>query len=248
MGFPALIDNSIFILFHLPQETVFEEIILHGFGHKRASTSIPGHQWFAAYSSRRQIEAMLSDQQCIHQWQRVYGQVNLLHNIEGRPILQKLKHPPPPLDEVHPEFFSTYDESKYGEQLRQDLDLSHLDTQVQEKNYALVKKYWSVFDKKGVYVPVKNYECFINTVDSLPIAIKKFLYGPREIPIMCECIAALEKVGHIRQIFDSRWLFKALHSGCKAPSRARTRHCQVHMEVLRQLHSPQLYYQNNCLP
>ncbi len=33
---------------------------------------------------------------------------------------------------------------------------------------------------------------------------------PREIPIMHTCIAALEKVGHILQIFDGRWLFKAL--------------------------------------
>ncbi len=37
-------------------------------------------------------------------------------------------------------------------------------------------------------------------------------------------------------------------SGCKAPSRARMQHHQVYMEVLRQLHSPQLHYQNNCLP
>jgi hypothetical protein len=135
---------------------------------------------------------------------------NLLHNIEGGPILQKLKHPPPPLDEVDPKFFSVYDESKHGEQLRQDLDLSHLDTHLQEKIYALVKKCWSVFDKKGVYVPLKHYECVISTGDSPPIAVKKILYGPREIPIMRECIAALEKVGHIRQIFDGRWLFKAL--------------------------------------
>jgi hypothetical protein len=110
---------------------------------------------------------------------------NLLHNIEGRPILQKLKHPPPPLDEVDPEFFSAYDESKHGEQLQQDLDLSHLDTQVQEKIYVLVKKYWSVFDEKDVYIPVKNYECVIDTGDSPPITVKKILYGPQEIPIMC---------------------------------------------------------------
>ena len=94
--------------------------------------------------------------------------------------------------------------------MRRDLDLSHLDTHVQEKIYALVRKYWSVFDEKGVYVPVKNYECVIDTGDATPIAVKKILYGPREIPIMRKCIAALEKVGHIRQIFDGRWLFKAL--------------------------------------
>jgi hypothetical protein len=135
---------------------------------------------------------------------------NLLHNVEGRPILQKLKHPLPPLDEVDPKFFSAYDESKHDKQLQRDLELSHLDTQVQEKIYALVKKYWSVFNKKGIYVPVENYECVIDTGDALPIAITKILYGPWEILIMHECIAALEKVGHIQQIFDGRWFFKAL--------------------------------------
>ena len=76
--------------------------------------------------------------------------------------------------------------------------------------YVLIKKYWSVFDDKGVFVPVKNYECVIDTGDAKPIAIKKILYGPREIPIMWTTIAALKKVGHIQQITDGRWLFKAL--------------------------------------
>ena len=39
---------------------------------------------------------------------------NLLHNIDGGPILRKLKHPPPSLDEVDTKFFSNYDESKHG--------------------------------------------------------------------------------------------------------------------------------------
>jgi hypothetical protein len=120
---------------------------------------------------------------------------NLLHNIEGGPILCKLKHLPPPLDEVHPKFYRAYDESKHGEQLKQDLD--HLDPHVQEKIYALVKKYWSVFDKKGIFVLVKNYACVIDTGNALPIAIKKILYGPKETPIMWGCIAALERVGLI---------------------------------------------------
>ncbi len=135
---------------------------------------------------------------------------NLLYNIEGRLILRKLKHPLPPLDEVDPKVYSTYDESKHGEQLKQDLDLSHLDPHIQEKIYALVKKYWSVFDKKGIFVLVQNYECVIDTGNAPPIAVKKILYGPKETHIMWGCIAALEKVGHIRQIHDGRWLFKAL--------------------------------------
>jgi len=81
---------------------------------------------------------------------------NLLHNIGGRPILCKLKHPTPSLDEVDPKFFSAYDKSKHGAQLKKDLNLSHLEPTIRNQIYALVKKYWSVFDDKGVFVPVKN--------------------------------------------------------------------------------------------
>ena len=79
-----------------------------------------------------------------------------------------------------------------------------------DRIYVLVKKYWSVFDNKGVFFPVKKYKCVIDTEDAKPITIEKILYGPKEIPIMLNAIAALEKVGHIRQIHEGRWLFKAL--------------------------------------
>ena len=67
-----------------------------------------------------------------------------------------------------------------------------------------------MFDKRGVFVPVKNYECGINTGTACPIAVKKIIYGKQETIIMQRCILALAKVGHIRQITDGRWLFKAL--------------------------------------
>jgi hypothetical protein len=75
---------------------------------------------------------------------------------------------------------------------------------------VLVKKYWPVFGKNGVFVPVKYYECVINTGDSPPITVKKILYGPKETPIMRRAIAALKKVGQIHQITNGCWLFKAL--------------------------------------
>jgi len=43
----------------------------------------------------------------------------------------------------------------------------------------------------------KNYECVIDTGDAKPITVTKILYGPKEIPIMRDAIAALAKVGHI---------------------------------------------------
>jgi hypothetical protein len=134
----------------------------------------------------------------------------LLHNIDGGPVLRKLRHPAPPLEEIDLHFDFAIDEALHGERLRQQLDLSHLNDALQTKIYDLIKKYWSVFDDRGVWVPVKNYECVINMGDAPPIAVKKIYYGPKEIPIMRRTIAALEATGHIRQIHDGRWLFKAV--------------------------------------
>jgi hypothetical protein len=68
---------------------------------------------------------------------------------------------------------------------------------VQDQIYALLKKYWSLFNDKGVYVSVKNYKCVINTGDAPLIAIKKILYWPKKTPIMQNTIAALEKAGQL---------------------------------------------------
>jgi hypothetical protein len=46
----------------------------------------------------------------------------------------------------------------------------------------LVKKNWSVFNDKGVFVPVKIYKCVIDNGDAMPIAVKKFSMGPRRLP------------------------------------------------------------------
>jgi hypothetical protein len=67
-----------------------------------------------------------------------------------------------------------------------------------------------VFDNKGQFVPVKDYQCVVDTGSAHPIAVKKIHYGPRETPIMRRCIAALAKVGHICLIHDGKWLFNAL--------------------------------------
>ncbi len=61
-----------------------------------------------------------------------------------------------------------------------------------------------------MFIPVRNYECVIDTRSSQTIAVKKILYGKQETVIMGKCIAALTKVGHIQQITNGSWLFKAL--------------------------------------
>jgi hypothetical protein len=94
--------------------------------------------------------------------------------------------------------------------MRKEYDLSHLDPDLQEQVYSMICKFWSVFDSRGIFVPVKNCECVIDTGTARPIAVKKILYGERGTVIMRRCITALAKVGHIVQITDGQWLFKAL--------------------------------------
>jgi hypothetical protein len=74
----------------------------------------------------------------------------------------------------------------------------------------LLQKYWSVFDDKGLFIPVKDYKCSIDTGSAQPICVKKINYGPQEIPIMKCCIASHENLEHIRQIHSSELMFKAL--------------------------------------
>ena len=157
---------------------------------------------------RRRIKNVFIDDRGFPDLSNEYD--TLLHNVDGGPVLGKLKHSPPPLDVADPSFNFQYEEAVHGEIFRNRLDLSHLDQGLQDTIYALIRKYWSVFDDRGVFVPVKNYECVIDTGDCPGIAIKKIQYGAKELPLMRKAVAGLEKVGHIRQIHDGRWLFKAV--------------------------------------
>jgi hypothetical protein len=135
----------------------------------------------------------------------------LLHGVDGGPILWKLKHPQPDINApIDPSYYLPFIAEKHEAQMRKDMDLSHLSPTLQEKLYQIIRDHWFVFDEKGVFVPVKNYKCIIDTGSARPIPVKNILYGKLEIKYMQKCIAALAKVGHIWQITDGSWLFKAL--------------------------------------
>jgi hypothetical protein len=85
--------------------------------------------------------------------------------------------------------------SIHGTKLCTELDLSRLATPRRDRVHRLLQQYWSVFDDKGQFVPVKDYSCIIYTGSAKPIAVKKIHYGPCEIPIMRKCIASLAKLG-----------------------------------------------------
>jgi hypothetical protein len=94
--------------------------------------------------------------------------------VDGGPILWKLRHPQPDLDApVNPFYYSPFIAKKHEDLMRKDMDLSHLDPTLQEKIYTIIPENWSMFDGKGVFVPVRNYECVIKTGSARPIAVKE---------------------------------------------------------------------------
>ncbi len=134
---------------------------------------------------------------------------HLFHNIDGNIVLQKKKYGTPALDKDHPVFNYVYSEAEHGKPLKE-LNLSHLQPEECKCLTALIKKYWCVFDERGTFVPIQHFHCIIDTGSAAPIAVKKIHYGPREVLIMRKSIAALAKMGKIRQIHDDQLLFKAL--------------------------------------
>ncbi len=89
---------------------------------------------------------------------------HVLRNIEGGPILPKLKHPQPNLNApVEPLYYPPFISAKHKAIMRKDIDLSYLDPALQETVYDINCHHWSVFDEKGIFVPVKHYECVIDT-------------------------------------------------------------------------------------
>jgi hypothetical protein len=134
----------------------------------------------------------------------------ILYNIKGSPILCQRKHQAPPNDGIELRFLSHYNKACHSAKLQQELDLLYLNSTVCDKVYHLLQKYWSVFDNKGQFIPVKDYTCLIYTGNAHSICIKKIKYGLRKIPIMRRCISSLAKLGHIHQIHNGGWLFKAL--------------------------------------
>jgi hypothetical protein len=134
---------------------------------------------------------------------------HLLHNIDGGVVLWKKKFDAPALDQDNPVFNYVYSEAKHGKHLKE-LNLSHLQPEEREHLTALIKKYWCMLDERDTFVPIRHYQCIIDTGSTTPIAIKKIHYGPGEIQIMKKSIATLAKMGLIRQICDGQWLFKTL--------------------------------------
>ena len=87
----------------------------------------------------------------------------------------------PDLDRpIDPSFDHPFIQEEHDDIMRKKVDLSHLDLNLQSQVYDLIREFWPVFDERGVFVPVKNYECDIDTGTARPIAVKNRLWQTRD--------------------------------------------------------------------
>ena len=133
---------------------------------------------------------------------------DMLPEVNGE-FIRKCRHPARLLDDIDPAFNTKFDPTIHSKDLKE-LKTGHLPPDNSSKLIALVKEFWCVFDKKGLLVPVKDYECVIDTGNHPPIACRNPNYGHHEIPIMKEAIGKLLELNQIKQVFDGAWLSKAL--------------------------------------
>ena len=132
----------------------------------------------------------------------------MLPEVRGE-FIRKRRHPARSLNDIDPEFNTQFDPALHGEALKE-LKTDHLPPDIASKLIELVKEFWCVFDKNGLLVPVKDYECVIDTGNHPPIACRNPRYGHHEIPLMKEAIDKLCELKQTKQIFDGAWLSKAL--------------------------------------
>ncbi len=79
---------------------------------------------------------------------------HLLNNIESGVILRKKKHPQPPLDVANPMFIYKFDEALHVAKIKSELLLDHLSPADTAEVVALIKQYWTMFNKRGTFTPI----------------------------------------------------------------------------------------------
>ena len=132
----------------------------------------------------------------------------VLSEVTAERLIRKRKHPAPNINSVDPNFDEEFDHSVHGKELSESLSISHLTLDQQSSLTSLIQKYWRIFSKKGVTIPVKDYECEIDTGNARPIVCKNIKFSPLELLLIKAAITKILELGHIRQLFEGAWLYK----------------------------------------
>ena len=112
-------------------------------------------------------------------------------------------------NDISPAFQLKYDEKIHGKELSSRLKF-HPDVNPEGKRRItqLIKEYWCCFCKANVPIPIRNYECHIDTGKSKPTVAKNLRFGIHERPIMQSAIDSLLEKSQIAPDTESEWLSK----------------------------------------
>jgi hypothetical protein len=110
---------------------------------------------------------------------------------------------------IHPAFKLKFDDKLHGTEFRKRLKF-HPDANKEgvQRITELVKEYWCCFCKANVPIPIKDYECHIDTGTAKPTVAKGIRFGFHERPIMQDAIDALLQKDQIVPDTTSEWLSK----------------------------------------
>jgi hypothetical protein len=116
-----------------------------------------------------------------------------LHQEEVGKVIRKCSVPPLRDADIDPKFTSReYNKLIDGDYLRRNLNIgSSVDDTTRLQVTNLVKKYWCCFVEENVKIPIRNYECVIDTGDHMPLSVRNIRYGLHETPIMQKAIDSL---------------------------------------------------------
>jgi hypothetical protein len=114
-------------------------------------------------------------------------------------------------NDLDPQFQLKFDESKHGDELRKNLCLDPtIPREIKNELINIIKEYWSCFCEEKVTVPIRDYECVIDTGTAKPIHVRNMRYGPNETPVMEKAIDSLLSLDQIEPITDGEWMSRAV--------------------------------------
>ena len=112
-------------------------------------------------------------------------------------------------NDISKEFQLEYNEELHGKELNSRLKFHpEANKEGTQRILKLIKKYWCCFCKSNVPIPIRNYECHIDTGKAKPTVAKNVRFGMHERPIMQAAIDALLQKNQIAPDTESEWLSK----------------------------------------
>ena len=109
--------------------------------------------------------------------------------------------------DIHPKFQLKYNEALHSNELNSRLKLDpNMDPRLKQRLLALIKKYFCVFAKENVHVPINDYQCHIDTGDAQPVVAKGIRFGMHETPIIQAAIDGLLQKNQVTPDTESQWL------------------------------------------